>query len=650
MASDLSSLGRAFNRLGSGSASVSSGSSSTFSSSKDIDNAKHLSRATTQATLAAKSILASGGTQDTALKTAKAAAQATLLQSHIGTSAFTGNKGPSAFLCRRKIKRQSEVVASMALMTATNELNHARAASRKDDSTISKMSIHVMGAQETEDKPSPLTVGTTRGPLPTILSDGHKEAAPAKDKSENFKENENDDRDDLSRLSMDSAPPKGDEKEQDPSVKVNGHLLGSGVFNNSTDGIMESKDSSMTEGSSKPRGKKTIKELKKGALSLDSTENVEIVKGGSDGDNEAKENAAPIKESTTLVLAPSTKSVDMAAQAIPSPREKPSLKLVVQPTRDPQPLGVLSPMNSVKANLIKKKSLPKSILTPSDTYFTRGMNSPRGGGNRQESPSRVKMMESPRFARGANDDETCEPVYIMEHSRKNEQNSHSGSTRRGKSEDQSYGSSEGSSFFSSPSMDTYETNQTNQTFVTNADESEEPFFSVLSNMLKCGASLNRVGRGEKKETLTPHEKTVYKAWKNKSIIVDTNRERGDNSILIRSPRDPTTPGIKVSMKPNHNTNAHTSENMAAGDANAEQYVENLESGSSEMYTTTSHSSEEIGGYQRPRVLKSVKWRKALGLKPSRPKRMSAYEARQSIQQRTTVLEQTSSGQDKTYGL
>ena len=78
----------------------------------------------------------------------------------------------------------------------------------------------------------------------------------------------------------------------------------------------------------------------------------------------------------------------------------------------------------------------------------------------------------------------------------------------------------------------------------------------------------------------------------------------------------------------------------------DQDDQNFESGSSEMYNSRSRSSEEDGGYRRPRGLKSVKWRKVLGLKPSRPQRRTyydgRYEATPSIQQRTMVLEQTSS--------
>ena len=87
-------------------------SNASFSSGID---ARMLSQATSQATIAAKSILSSGGTEQTALKTAKAAAQGVLL----GSEWNLGN-GPKAMLKRRKIKKQAEVVASMALVSATN--------------------------------------------------------------------------------------------------------------------------------------------------------------------------------------------------------------------------------------------------------------------------------------------------------------------------------------------------------------------------------------------------------------------------------------------------------------------------------------------------------------------------------------------------
>jgi hypothetical protein len=75
------------------------------------EEAAILSRATTQATVAARSILASGGTKATALSTAKAAAESILIPSD------TGNV--KVFLSKRKAKQQVSVIASMALMSAS---------------------------------------------------------------------------------------------------------------------------------------------------------------------------------------------------------------------------------------------------------------------------------------------------------------------------------------------------------------------------------------------------------------------------------------------------------------------------------------------------------------------------------------------------
>jgi hypothetical protein len=78
------------------------------------EEAAILSRATTQATVAARSILASGGTKATALSTAKAAAESILIPPE------TGNV--KVFLSRRKAKQQVSVIASMALMSASASL------------------------------------------------------------------------------------------------------------------------------------------------------------------------------------------------------------------------------------------------------------------------------------------------------------------------------------------------------------------------------------------------------------------------------------------------------------------------------------------------------------------------------------------------
>ena len=88
---------------------------SSLSASSSGFDARLLSQATSQATIAAKSILSSGGTEQTALKTAKAAAQGVLL----GNIRDLGS-GPKGMMKRRKIKKQAEVVTSMALVSASN--------------------------------------------------------------------------------------------------------------------------------------------------------------------------------------------------------------------------------------------------------------------------------------------------------------------------------------------------------------------------------------------------------------------------------------------------------------------------------------------------------------------------------------------------
>ena len=60
-----------------------------------------LANATAQATIAARSIMVSGGTEGTALKTAKAAAQSVLLTHH---EKLIGS-GPKGFVTRRKAKK-----------------------------------------------------------------------------------------------------------------------------------------------------------------------------------------------------------------------------------------------------------------------------------------------------------------------------------------------------------------------------------------------------------------------------------------------------------------------------------------------------------------------------------------------------------------
>jgi hypothetical protein len=84
------------------------------------DEAFLLSHATNTAMIAARSILMSGGTEETALKTAKAAAQSVLNPGCSDNDTVSGKS--TKFLRRRKAKRQAEVVASMALISAASKV------------------------------------------------------------------------------------------------------------------------------------------------------------------------------------------------------------------------------------------------------------------------------------------------------------------------------------------------------------------------------------------------------------------------------------------------------------------------------------------------------------------------------------------------
>jgi len=81
-----------------------------------------LSQATNQATGAAHSILAAGGTESTALNTAKAAAASVLRNEFEKKNGFIGG-GPKEWFFKRRIKKQAEVVASMALVVAANTMH-----------------------------------------------------------------------------------------------------------------------------------------------------------------------------------------------------------------------------------------------------------------------------------------------------------------------------------------------------------------------------------------------------------------------------------------------------------------------------------------------------------------------------------------------
>lgn len=85
--------------------------------------AEVLSRATSQAIIAARSILLSGGSQATALSTAKAAALSVLMPTALGpenTNHLTAMG--RQMINRRKAKRQADVVASMAYLSVKNTI------------------------------------------------------------------------------------------------------------------------------------------------------------------------------------------------------------------------------------------------------------------------------------------------------------------------------------------------------------------------------------------------------------------------------------------------------------------------------------------------------------------------------------------------
>jgi hypothetical protein len=81
------------------------------------------SQATGQAVQAARAILKAGGSELTALKTAKAAAVSALMPEPSAENEMTSGIGTS-FLRRRRLKRRAEIVASMALASALVNLSN----------------------------------------------------------------------------------------------------------------------------------------------------------------------------------------------------------------------------------------------------------------------------------------------------------------------------------------------------------------------------------------------------------------------------------------------------------------------------------------------------------------------------------------------
>ncbi len=86
------------------------------------DEADMLAKAVSQASAAAKSILASGGSLETASSTAKAAASSVLSPSRSATSGFSGRH----LLSRRTTRRQAEIIAAMAVVSARKEVEDQR--------------------------------------------------------------------------------------------------------------------------------------------------------------------------------------------------------------------------------------------------------------------------------------------------------------------------------------------------------------------------------------------------------------------------------------------------------------------------------------------------------------------------------------------
>ena len=93
--------------------------SPSYNSMAEAHEAELLSEATTQAMIAARSILTNGGSQTIALSTAKAAAQSTLEQK---AAFFGGHRLMKKYKNPRKARSQAELVASMAIMTVRQNL------------------------------------------------------------------------------------------------------------------------------------------------------------------------------------------------------------------------------------------------------------------------------------------------------------------------------------------------------------------------------------------------------------------------------------------------------------------------------------------------------------------------------------------------
>jgi hypothetical protein len=139
--------------------------------------AELISRATQTAIVAARSILMTGGSEDVALKTAKAAAESVLNPQASDNDTISGRSTlGSAFGGRkRKAKRQAEVVASMALMSASSGIRPACSSSLSLSEWDTGSSNHPYGRNIItfrQDEPSVLSGSiSTRPPrIPTPKS------------------------------------------------------------------------------------------------------------------------------------------------------------------------------------------------------------------------------------------------------------------------------------------------------------------------------------------------------------------------------------------------------------------------------------------------------------------------------------------------
>ncbi|CAJ1933898.1 unnamed protein product [Cylindrotheca closterium] len=117
--------------------------------SSKAEEAELLSRATKAAVIAAKSILLSDGSEDMAIRTAKAAAFSVFCP-NLSETEINSRKG-SSYLKRRQFKKQAEVVASVALITAKAKVSSIEVGNDERDQNSSCQ----LNASETE-RESPL--------------------------------------------------------------------------------------------------------------------------------------------------------------------------------------------------------------------------------------------------------------------------------------------------------------------------------------------------------------------------------------------------------------------------------------------------------------------------------------------------------------